>query len=241
MKDIFASLKESGVYRVGGHEISLPIKYRRLDTFFALYGADRRAVTAWLPSPRLRPVAVWPGRVGVTLNAFNYLDTDIGPYGEFSLAVPCTTRRRGRLLTGVYIHRLPVTSDIALLAGKELWGYPKFLCQMEFHNSALIHQVRLSKDGQLILHLSLARGGMALDLARSLNTFTVKDGNLILTRILFSGLVRVNPHGLARLQTGPHDMGEEISRIELGPRALATGEFLDLKLALPEGENLGPV
>jgi hypothetical protein len=240
-KDILAGVVKGEPRTLLGQEVALPILYRRLDAFFALYGADAGAVRAVLPSPRLRPVPVWPGRVALTLNAFNYYDTDIGPYGEFSVGVPCRTMHLSKNILGVFVLRLPVTSELALEGGKLLWGYPKFLCSMDFQSSAAEHRVRLSQEGRLILDLRVARSGPGLGLSPTLNTFTVKDGDLIRTSIAGQGVYRAMPQGLAELATGPEEMGVQLSRLGLGARPLVTGEMLDGRMVLPEGENIGSV
>ncbi|HUT54179.1 MAG TPA: acetoacetate decarboxylase family protein [bacterium] len=240
-RDIFEEISGFKEISFQGHDFKLPILYRRLDTFFAMFGADYRAVSALLPSPRLKPIKVWPGRAAITLNAFNYLDTDIGPYGEFSVGVPCLLKHAGRRLLGVYVHRLPVTTEIAMAGGIGLWGYPKFLCDMKFENTAAEHLVTLTAGEQLILELRVKKGGLSVDRAMNLGTFTVKDGEIVYTSLVTQGLARVMPQGLAALRTGPHEMGAELAALSLGDRAIATGDFLDLRLVLPEGERVGEV
>ncbi len=239
MKDLFANVTKNEPVTVGDHLIALPILYRRMDAFFATYGADLRAVSALLPSSRLAPIKVWPGRALVALNAFNYVDTDIGPYGEFSVGVPCTLTHAGRRRFGVYVHRLPVTIDAAFQAGVRLWGYPKFVCDMSFESGA-DNLVTLEQDDTLILELRVEKGGLGIGLARSMTTFTVLDGDLIETVVNFQAVARVVPHGLAAINYGPHHMGAELASLGLGSRPIATGELLDLKMALPAGQNLGP-
>ncbi len=240
-RDIFKEVSGFKPVSLAGHDFKLPILYRRLDTFFAMFGADHRAAAALLPSPRMKPVKVWPGRAAVVLNAFNYLDTDIGPYGEFSVGVPCTMRHAGRRLWGVYVHRLPVTTEIAMVGGIEVWGYPKFLCDMKFENTAADHVALLTLDGQLILELRVKKGGLGIDRAMNLGTFTVKDNEIVYTSLVTQGLARIMPQGLAALRTGPHQMGAELARLSLGDRPIATGDFLDLRIVLPEGERVGAI
>jgi hypothetical protein len=238
-KDILAGVVKGEPRTLLGQSVALPIVYRRLDAFFALYGADAAAVRAVLPSERLKPIPVWPGRVAVALNAFNYQDTDIGPYGEFSVGVPCRVMHLARHIFGVFIVRLPVTSELALEGGKLLWGYPKFLCQMEFQSDAASHRAKLTQDGRLILDLRVQRSGPGLGFATTLNTFTVKDGDLIRTSIAGQGVYRAMPQGLAELVTGPEPMGAELAGLRLGARPLVTGELLDGRMVLPDGENIG--
>lgn len=240
-RDIFQEISFFTDMSVAGQSFRLPIRYRRLDTFFAAYGADHGAVKDLVPSTRLRPVKVWPGRAAITLNAFNYIDTDIGPYGEFSVGVPCFLKHGGKTLLGVYVHRLPVTTEIAKTAGIEVWGYPKFVCEMEFENTAMDHAVRLSLSGQEILSLRVKKGGVGIGMSREMPTFTIKNGEIIVTRLQSQAMARIMPKGLAILDTGLHEMGRELAGLGLSTSPIAVGDFLDLNLVLTAGESAGPV
>lgn len=239
--DVFSGVVKGAPRKAGAFEVSLPILYHRQDSFFAIHGADAAAVRRLLPSPRLKPIPVWPGRLAVSLNAFNYLETDIGPYGEFSVGVPCVVSHQGSLVPGVYVHRLPVTTEIARSGGIEFWGYPKFLCAMDFKIEAAVNRVKLVRDDRLILDWRVSKRGLGMSLSQTVRTFTVKDGRLIMTTLSAQGLVRVSVHGLAALELGPDEMGEELRSLYLSDRPLVTGDLLDLKVVLPEGEDLGPI
>ncbi len=224
-----------------GVEYKLPILYRRLDLFFAVLGANARMVKASLPSRRLKPIPIWPGRVAFLLFAANYIDTDIGPYGEFSAGAPCFLRHEGKVHLGVYVHRLPVTTEIARAAGVESWGFPKFLCEMDFKDRGDARCVSLSQNGESILDFLVMKGGVPVDRTMEAGVFTIKNGRIIFTKCPAQATARVNFNGLFRLGLGPHEMGRELSRFRLGPKALVTGDCLDVNMILPEGEDVGGV
>ena len=241
-KDILANAPASRSFTLGGHQFKVPIHYRRLDCFFAIFGADTDALKRLLPSLRLRPIPIWPGRSLLALNAFNYLDTDIGPYGEFSVGIPCSLARPAKWPAfGIYIHRLPVTSELGKVAGIEVWGYPKFVCEMQFQNTGMVNSVKLSRDGKTILELSIKKAGLGIGAAVNLNTFTVKDGVILQTRIMSSSVVRVSPNGLAALKLGDHEMAAELAALNLAKRPLGTGDLLDANMLLPLGNPAGPI
>jgi hypothetical protein len=49
---------------------------------------------------------------------------------------------------GLYVHHLPVTTQEAYDFGVELWGYPRFLCQITFEEDEGARRCRLAVDGQ---------------------------------------------------------------------------------------------
>jgi len=239
-KNIFDEVKEFTPKTMGEYSADIPILYRRLDSFFAAYTAYKNEVLEIMPSERLSPITPWPGRAMVVLTAFNYFDTSIGAYGEFSVGAPCFIRHQGKLLAGMYIHRLPVTEDIARVGGIELWGYPKFLAEMEFENTGEAHGVRMSEGGKLVLELRVNKAGAGFGMTLPISTFTVKEGDIIHTRLMTQATLRPSVQGLARLRTGEHWMGEELAGLGLSARPVLTGDFLDANLILPQGENIGP-
>ena len=240
-QDIFQEITGFKDFNVSGQSFRVPIRYRKLDMFFAVYTADRLKVLAALPSPRLKPIPVWPGRVLVALNAFNYLDTDVGAYGEFSVGFPCTCSHQGRTRFGVYVHRLPVTTEVARVAGIEVWGYPKFIAEMQFEDHPESRGLRMTAAGKHVLDLRVGKGGFGWDQKITLATFTVKDGQIVCTKITSRAMLRARPWGQAWLRTGPHEMGEELFGLGLSAGPIAVGDFLDINLLLPEGERLGAV
>jgi len=238
-KDILSQVTDLEEHEESGHSFKTPVRYRRLDCFFAFYTASMNALYEILPTEKIVPVPLWKGRCGVALVAFNYHDTSIGPYGEFAVAVPAIVRMMGENHYGVYIHRLPVTTELACVAGRSLWGYPKFVCDMEFESTGDRNAVTLVEEDTKILGLSVKKGGIGIPWSRPLTTFTIKDEQLVATEIQSSSLVRVVPHGLGRLDLGNHWMSDELNKMGLKDRPMVTGDLLDANMVLPRGKFLG--
>jgi hypothetical protein len=236
--NIFAGI-EKHTHQVDGRDFQLPIFYHRLDSFLAVYTADFHAARALIPSVRLDPVKIWPGRTAAALMAYNYLDTDIGAYGEFAVAIPCFCHDQGQRLFGFFVQRLPVTTQIALDYGVKLWGYPKFLSEMEFKNDPTSRSLKLTAEGQLILELSISKSGIGVPWTVPTKTFTIRNNEIIFTEITTSGITRGMPQALARLNLGAHPMAQELAGMRLGARPLFAAEILDSQFILPEGRSLG--
>ena len=101
---------------------------------------------------------------------FEYRQTSIGPYGEVGLGL--LVKRKGsspsllRALAdmrketdcGLHVINLPVTSESACAAGKEIWGYPKYVTPME--TSFRPHGVRFALGREIVMTMG-ASGKMA--------------------------------------------------------------------------------
>ena len=128
-------------------EVELPILYVDVAVVEAFFLCDRDAVADRLEGTGLEPALVRGDRAVVAMAFFEYRETSIGPYEEVGLAVPTlrsdTPRPASAWLdlllrparqrkVGFRVLDLPVTTDAACTAGRELWGYPKFVTRISF-------------------------------------------------------------------------------------------------------------
>lgn len=149
---------------IAGQRAKVPIFYRDGSSITALLPASARRLRRILPDPRYRPATLLPGVGIVGLTALDYRDTDIGPYGEFSVSVflrpPFSPGGRGvlgqyrrRQLHG-FIWHLPVTTEIALRGGVDYYNFPKFIARIEFEEAEGEVRCRLSEGGEAIATVS---------------------------------------------------------------------------------------
>ena len=122
-------------------EVELPIFYYDIDLIEAFFWCNLPAACRALDGTDLEPALRFASRCMVGFAAFDYRDTSIGPYGEVAIAIPVLRRNQPRprfpwldLLrppddrkVGFRVVELPVTTEAARAAGREIWGYPKFV------------------------------------------------------------------------------------------------------------------
>ena len=121
--------------------VELPIFYYDASMVQAFFWCDLdRAATA-LDGTGLRPTRFIGGRTVVGVGFYEYRDTSIGSYNEVGVALvvspahveaprlPILNFLRGESgqIVGSYVLDLPVTTREAYIAGRELWGLPKFV------------------------------------------------------------------------------------------------------------------
>ena len=159
---------------VGQHEIVLDAGPCRLPAFgydFGWIAADfparYRALRKLLPDPRFVPARLAPGVGVVHVFCIEYRDTDVGPYNEVGIAIVLNhpsyrANLPARALIAVqrtgqshaFVTHLPVTTEISREAGADLWGYPKFLAEIDFADEGPRRVCHVSKSGEHILTLS---------------------------------------------------------------------------------------
>jgi hypothetical protein len=121
--------------------IDLPILYYDYAFVHFFFWVEHQRTYSKLHGTIFKPCRFFNGKAGALLSFFNYKRTAIGSYNEVGLSILChhsASGHPGPFITqlmmdakkwsmGAYVINLPVTTEIANAAGRELWGYPKFV------------------------------------------------------------------------------------------------------------------
>lgn len=242
---------ETGV-DVGSARMDLPIMYYRDDSFLGFFGASYGPVRALLPSDDLYPVMLPGGRATVAIFALNYSETSIGPYGEIGIALPCTYGQQAPPLLpialegrypgwGGFVLHLPVTSLVARDVGRVIFGYAKFVADMDFQKRPAYQRVRMGEGDAHILTLTVQQRGVPVKDNRPLITYSVRDGELLRTNIPTRAVYQVGlAPGSGTLELGDHPIADQLRDLDVSTTALVTKNYLTRCSILPAGESLGP-
>ena len=122
----------------------------------------------FLPGNELHALRLPNGRAAFIVTIVNYLDTSIGKYIEYSIALACTRGPKPAppLLpamfmkayhTGQYILDLPVSSEISVKGGKGIWGMPKHKANLDFIVTDDMISSQYEKDGQFAFRVEIDR------------------------------------------------------------------------------------
>lgn len=243
-----------GIYQWPNREydVGIPIFYYDCSSMTAIYTASTRLVKRHVPADDLHPVEVFPGRCLVTVSAFEYRDSDIGPYNEFSVAVMVRHGKRPlpllpvlssmvRQCFHVYILTLPVTSERARRGGVELGGYPKFLAGIEFQKSETVTECRLSIKKNRVVTMrgkTLRTSGFG---KIKYVMYTCLNGCLV------NSIMHVNPRrfaqsfdkGSAVVEVGGgHPVSDLLSGIQMGEKPLLYQSMPSFEAILCGTENI---
>lgn len=173
--------------------------------------------------------AVGFGKFGV-LNAtwFDYAESSIGAYHEFSLGIVASTeQRRLRLAAGFlsgkkghlgsFVLALPVDSEVARVGGLEHFGLPKTLAEFRMSWQPSRLSAVLAQDGNPIVSMDLPLGlGLPVQV-RDLAVFSRRAGQLITTVIPTRWTVKLDPIGRpsVRIFNRHHPLGQLMSGLDL--------------------------
>lgn len=230
--------------------VELPILYRDATAIVGMFPVARSRAASVLEGTGLVPLTLPGDRALAALAFYAYRQTSVGVYNEVGVAImtmragePAGLRRWADLARppetrrlGMYVVDLPVTTAIASAAGRELWGFPKFVTRLPIglHGRDLEAMV-LDPDGGEICTFAGRMGPGVPVPPLSLMTYTRLDGRLVRTHVDVRGRSTMRAAGTLRLHIGtsPHPMAVRLRALGLGrarPTVLMVSERFQSKL-----------
>lgn len=184
-------------FLIDGRELALPMRIADFTLFAQAFSVPIVPARELLAGTGLAPLELWPGTGALTLMAVDYRDNPLGDYHEAVIALAVDARGGAswpllggldilRQRAGHFVYAMPVDQEFTTHAGRFLWGYPKFLAELEFELSERSLRARFAHAGELVFALSgpIAERG---SLHASLETVTCRDGVLRSIRAEFAG------------------------------------------------------
>lgn len=209
----------------------MPISAKNSPALMAGFSCDWEKANALIPGNEVHALRLPNGRAALLITVINYLDTSIGKYIEFSIAIGCT---RGKdpapsimnviLMkpygTGQYILDLPVSTEISVKGGKGIWGMPKHQANLDFLISDKTVSSQYEKDGQFAFRIEMERPKSAsLKLKVGTTNYCQFRNMLMASYIYFETKAGVNLFGKAKanLYIGDHPKVAYLKDIDINP------------------------
>ncbi len=144
-EDLFAPFTQRAV-EIRGRPARSPLFFRDASMMGGLFTTPTSSARAALAGHAFAPLEICSGTAIVAVQCFEYRDTDVGPYNEVSVSVAVARpgERRARTLLRALLHRefsgvvldLPVNTEISVHGGIDFFGFPKWLAEIQFEQSA---------------------------------------------------------------------------------------------------------
>jgi hypothetical protein len=201
-------------------EVELPVLYRDATAVLTYFRVAHHRATNLLAGTPLEPVRLGRDTAIAGIAAYDYRDSSVGAYREVGVALAVVPRSVGapslpllHLLrssahqdVGWHLLDLPVTSAIADVGGRELWGFPKFVTEIGVDVDAGIRVVVCAPEGEAPIAMLEGRAGPGFPLvATDPVLYTVRAGELLRTLVEARGRMHTAlGHGLT-LRVGGAD------------------------------------
>ena len=199
-----------------GAECFLPIRYFDVQCLVATFLAAPDRASELLVGAGVQPVLQEDGKAVVDLYCIEYRKTDIGPYNEVGLTV--RAKAPNDPIARNYVVNLPVTTALANRAGREIWGYNKFVAAIDVNSEGKTFSTILrDSDHEIIGALEGVRGVSVPAPAADILTFTLHQGRLTKTviKVLTPSLASSGDSFVFKVGTSRHPMTSNLRMVGL--------------------------
>jgi hypothetical protein len=215
-----------------GRTITLPSVVRAATAAVAFYFVSASAAQKLIARSGLRIATVLPGKTICTIGTINYKDSDLDTYHEVALTffvhepgshpIPYLSTMLGmvRGSLSAYIHWLPVDQEFTCEAGRKIWGFPKFITQIDIEQEGDVERSTLTVDGQMVLSQTVQTGGSRSFTDREQVSYSTLDGQLSRIPSDMSAEDLGARRGGATVELGPHPMADELRSLGLPKSAV---------------------
>ncbi|MGB1907206.1 MAG: acetoacetate decarboxylase family protein [Spongiibacter sp.] len=175
-------------YRINGQDITLPVTVGDAAMLMNLFTVDSKAAQALIADTGFKVVELWPGKALLQLLAVDYRQNDLGDYNEAAIVFPATTPGersplplvgalprilRGQL--GNYVYRMPVNQGFTTHAGRYIWGFPKWQCDVDVQFGKADATARFSDENMTVFELHARCGGKASAKAQQAPSLAIRN------------------------------------------------------------------
>jgi len=211
-------------FDIDGQSVTLPCLVRDASAGTAMFEVDAAGAQRMVPAD-FTVIESSPGRCQLILALIDYRDNDLGDYLEIGVTFFVTPRGASAEAAGTFIVRLPVDQRFTCLAGRAIWGFPKSVEDIVFDYADTSLTASLRMDGELVLRITVPRGGDESMPDLPMTTYTVIDGVPHGTAFSQGGSgaqVLASGDGV-RLELGDHPLAKELASLGLpGPALMST-------------------
>jgi hypothetical protein len=196
-------------YEIQGKVVTLPVVVRDASSATVIFEVSSSTAQALSPFP---VVQVSPGRAQLAIALVDYRDNDLGSYHE--VGVIFFVQPPGRE-AGTFIRHLPVDQSFTNEAGNLIWGFPKSVQRIEVSQTDDSSRWVLTMDGELVLDVTVPRGGSDEMPQLPMATYTLIDGVPHVTEFSQGGTGSSIAFEPVSLMLGSHPVAKELASLGL--------------------------
>jgi hypothetical protein len=196
-------------------DINFPVNFRDVHYIALTYVSSFDAVNKKLEGTDLQAGLIFNGKPLVAVGLIEYNDSDLGAYNEVIIAIPVVPKgtRTGlsnwldlygavnKRKLGQYIIHIPVTSQLSMDAGIDLWGYPKTIKKIDhsFYGNKISSGIWNEVGDEKIIEF---KGSMGVGIpipTMNLLTYSFQDGHTLKTEVEVNSNMKWKPFADIRI------------------------------------------
>lgn len=219
---------------VDGIPFQMPVYCKDSPALFALFEINPDKARQLIPGNEIYPFRLWNKGL-LVISVIDYLNTNIGRYIEFSIAIACThgSRPAPRFLPAIFqktfgigqwVFDLPVSTEVSVKGGKGIWGMPKHQANLNYEIGEKRVSSQYDLDGQFAMKIEIQRPPSAwFPINLGASNYCSFRGLLMKSTLYFKGKLGFTfGKGSGRLLIGDHPRLQPLKGLEINPEPLAT-------------------
>ena len=233
-------------------EVELPLLIKEADCTIALFLCSRDRVWQQLEGSGMQPALEFGRHALVGMSLYNVEQSNFGPHRCMVLSIPVVRQRGFRPVSpwrelfaradkrhmGFYPLSIMTNSALKTTVGRELWGFPNYLSQVDFELRESRIACRVSNGPQTLMELT--GNGFRICRAKRLdyNMFSRLNNQLLRALLVTRGQFHAQfPLGYRlRLGAASHPLTDQLRALELdGKRPLALVSSSNYQARMQEG------
>lgn len=222
-----------------GQRVGLPVEVRTARAAAATFLVRHDAAARLMTGTGLEAKRLPGGRALCIIAAVQYIDSDLGGYHEVAMCLAVGGSRAAP--PGAYIHQLPVDGDFTCAAGRSVWGFPKWIAQIDIRVDERGLRCHLSHDGDMILDLEVRPRPLPLpSKPAEMSAYARLDGTTRRTPFTSQATgVRGGPLGATLAVGDRHPMAQDLRSLGLPKRAVMSSLIGNMAATFGAPEALG--
>ncbi|WP_421843470.1 acetoacetate decarboxylase family protein [Mycobacterium sp.] len=244
-----------GRYLIDGREIALPVVVRDASLLASTFLVDAAAAQEMIAQSGYRVVKFLPGKAIVMLVCVDYRDNDLGDYNEGAINFFVTTPGEKRPLPFVgaigglfngalkcFSYRMPVDQEFTTHAGRYIWGFPKWITQVDIEFGTRTATGTLIDEDQLVYSITTKTGGTRVQKDQAITSLAVRNGRAWKTTGTSRGAgVMFSLGGQAPKIGTTHPLAKELRTLGLPKKPLMTISIAKahMQFGVPQSVEIG--
>lgn len=164
--------------------------------------------------PHLEPVEIHHGTSIFSMTAFEFTESEVGPYGEVVMAVIVAplVKAGDRLPKGAfYPYRVATTTKASREHAMERWHLPHWMedVDLQFETQGSLLVAKVGVDGETVAELTIGEHSWE-PVSQTYQTFMKDDSGAYLANMLFEGELSEHEDEKGRLVLRDHPFNREL-------------------------------
>lgn len=231
--------------------IEMPVRIYRSEMIISYFEADLASLKALIPHERMHPIRRGSHRSVVAVIQTICNHASIPPFQAIALAIPVTIGKwpapsylplwfeESWMNKGFYIHKEAVSSSEAFETRTEIWGYPEFLADINYHMLDERTQEVEVLEEERIFNLRVRRPQYVKEYPKDLKMYSIKQNIVCENQFRTEASIdSTRDPNASIIVFGKHPLGQQFKSMGVGPYALETRYFLDMKAVCPYPDYL---